>query len=208
MKYCDFVWVIWTWTGETNFLNFISGIIRLIENRVKNNMFLFIESLKYLTFLVIGRAFRDPIEPMNKKPTLNLRDTLAENIRSYTESYLLTLGHDNFITYYQTSNRVFYGNCLQRITGLRKGMGQSVKTHEYPIPSHGQMGWDGTTVEKFWRLVPWQFFYQKYWIFSMNPFDIFVLDCWNHKLFWIQLHKSIFFKKIFKKFALNKKFSS
>ena len=31
-----------------------------------------------------GRAFRDPIEPMNKKPSLDIRDTLADNLRTYT----------------------------------------------------------------------------------------------------------------------------
>ena len=35
-------------------------------------------------FLVTGRAFRDPIEPMNKKPSLDIRDTLADNLRTYT----------------------------------------------------------------------------------------------------------------------------
>ena len=37
--------------------------------------------MKYLRNLVIGEAIRDTIKPMNKKPTLNVRDTLAENRR-------------------------------------------------------------------------------------------------------------------------------
>ena len=51
---------------------------------------------------MIGKAFRDPIEPMNKKPTLDVRDTLAENIRKYTEPYLLTLGHDSKLVKFRT----------------------------------------------------------------------------------------------------------